>query len=199
METIAKIVCRAGVVADTHVPDRVRALHPALLPGLKAAGVEIILHAGDICAPWVLDELAAVAPVRAVLGNRDILLRDKLPLVDLINLGGVPVALMHGHGGFWHYWRDKIKYIMEGYKFSRYHKLLLTTLPQARVVVFGHTHRAENHWMEDKLLFNPGTASGGTYQRFPATYGLLTIYEGGSVKGEIIWLDGEEEADNQIK
>ena len=64
-------VRRLGVVADTHIPDRVRSLHPDLLPGLKAANAEVILHAGDICSPVVLAELSQVAPVVAVRGNRD--------------------------------------------------------------------------------------------------------------------------------
>ena len=65
-----------GVVTDSHVPDRMRALPDALWPAL--AGVDAILHAGDVCVPRVLAALEQVAPVYAVAGNRDIFLR--LPL-----------------------------------------------------------------------------------------------------------------------
>lgn len=60
---------RIGVVADTHIPGRARALPEALLRGL--AGVDLILHAGDICVAPVLDWLAELAPVIAVAGNND--------------------------------------------------------------------------------------------------------------------------------
>ncbi len=64
-------VIRVGVVADTHVPDRAIDIHPALIPQLKAAGVQRILHAGDVCAPSVLEQLGEIGPVTAVRGNRD--------------------------------------------------------------------------------------------------------------------------------
>jgi hypothetical protein len=99
-----------GVVADTHIPDRVGTLHPELIPTLKAAGVGHILHAGDICVPGVLDELSQVAPVTAARGNRDILL-SSLPLVQNITLEGVEIALMHGHGGLWFYLWDKWQFV----------------------------------------------------------------------------------------
>ena len=44
-----------GIVTDTHVPDRMRALPGAALEAL--AGVDAILHAGDICVRPVLDTL----------------------------------------------------------------------------------------------------------------------------------------------
>jgi predicted phosphodiesterase len=60
-----------GVVADTHVPDRVNALHPDLLQELATREVDYIFHAGDCSTSCVLDELRAIAPVFAVAGNRD--------------------------------------------------------------------------------------------------------------------------------
>jgi putative phosphoesterase len=52
-----------GLLSDTHVPHRM----PALFERLH--GVDLILHAGDLDAPAVLDELGRVAPVQAVRGN----------------------------------------------------------------------------------------------------------------------------------
>ncbi len=177
-----------GVVADTHVPDRLRNLHPGLLPALRAAGVARILHAGDVCAPVVLDELATVAPVTAVRGNRDLTLRH-LPLVQRLDVEGVPLALTHGHGGFWNYLRDKWRYMRDGYRFERFQYLLPHLAPWARVIVFGHTHYPENVWDNDRLLFNPGSA--GWNPLFPRpSYGLLHFYPGGRVVGEILALDG---------
>src|SRR5512140_1331262 len=97
----------AGVVADTHIPDRAPGMHPQVSTALRQAGVSLILHAGDICTPRGLDELRKIAPVEAVRGNRDWSFIPALPLVRRLELGGVVVALMHGHGGFLNYLRDK--------------------------------------------------------------------------------------------
>jgi hypothetical protein len=178
-----------GVVADTHIPDRVGTLHPELIPTLKAAGVGHILHAGDICVPGVLDELRQVAPVTAARGNRDILLAS-LPLVQNVTLEGVEIALMHGHGGLWFYLWDKWQFVFFGYKFKRYLWLLRHSSGTARVVVFGHTHRQENCWVDGKLLFNPGAAGMIYDDPFTPSIGLLRIYSGQQVEGEILPLNG---------
>ena len=60
---------RLLVVADTHAPRRWKSLPPTLVPLLE--GADLVLHAGDVCVPAVLDELSAFAPVRVVLGNND--------------------------------------------------------------------------------------------------------------------------------
>ena len=57
------------VLADTHAPRRWRSC-PASVAG-HLRGADLILHAGDVCTTGVLEELAAYAPVRAVLGNND--------------------------------------------------------------------------------------------------------------------------------
>jgi uncharacterized protein len=173
-----------GVVSDTHVPDRAPCLHPELLPALRAAGVSRILHAGDISARRVLAELEQVAPVVAVRGNRDIL-AGPLPLTAEVDLGGVRVALMHGHGGWIPYLWDKWKFILAGYNLRRYLGQLERVSPGVRVEVFGHTHFAENRWRKDRLLFNPGSASLGSRSQRPPTFGLLRI-TGQQVKGEIV-------------
>src|SRR5438094_1902815 len=58
-----------GLLSDTHLPDRLEALPPALFDVF--AGVHLILHAGDVGELRVLDELSALAPVVAVHGNDD--------------------------------------------------------------------------------------------------------------------------------
>lgn len=71
IEPVASAPLTVGVVADTHIPDKARWLHPALIPALQRAGVQTILHCGDISAPRVVAMLEQVAPVVAVRGNRD--------------------------------------------------------------------------------------------------------------------------------
>lgn len=178
-----------GVVADTHIPDRVGSLHPQLIPTLKTAGVDHILHAGDVCIPSVLDELFQVAPVTAARGNRDVLLSG-LPLVNTINLAGVEIALMHGHGGLFFYLWDKWQFIFFGYNFKRYINLLTRTSGSARVVIFGHTHRPEILWKDGKLLFNPGAAGMIYDEPFTPSIGLLRIYPQQQVRAEIVTLSG---------
>ncbi len=183
-------ILKVGVVADTHIPDRARSLHPQLIPALKSARVDLILHAGDISTPAVLEELNTVAPVKAVRGNRDWSFRPPLPLMIRLELAGVPVVLMHGHGGFWHYLKDKGKFAIQGYRFERYQKMMVELAPDARVIVFGHTHRIENITLGDRVIFNPGTANSGYRVEFPSSIGLLNFYAGGKVEGEIIKLTG---------
>lgn len=178
-----------GVVADTHIPDRVGTLHPQLIPVLRAARVGHILHAGDVCVPGVLDELTQVAPVTAARGNRDILL-SSLPLVETIRLAGVEIALMHGHGGLFFYLWDKWQFMFFGYNFKRYVRLLTHSSGSARVVIFGHTHRHEISWQDGKLLFNPGAAGMIYDEPFTPSVGLLHIYPQQQVRAEIVPLSG---------
>ncbi len=55
-----------GVVADTHIPDRMKQLPDQLLPSLKDAKIDRILHAGDACTWRVVRTLERVAPVTII-------------------------------------------------------------------------------------------------------------------------------------
>jgi hypothetical protein len=177
-----------GVIADTHVPDRVPVLHPSLLPGLRAARVNLILHLGDICVPRVLGELGLIAPVIAVRGNRDWLFIGKLPWRRLVEIGEIKVSMQHGQGTFFEYWLGKFFHVTAGYQVENYLPRLVRTSPAAKVILFGHTHYPECFTYEERLLMNPGSASvrGPGYQH--PTYGLLTITQDGQVSGEIVAL-----------
>jgi len=175
-----------GVVADTHIPDRVRRLHPELLPGLRAAGVDLILHAGDICAPSVITELSQQAPVIAVRGNRDWAFVNTLPWTQTFVAGGVRIAMQHGMGTFWHYWWDKMKYATIGYRFERYRRLLLRTQPGYDAYVFGHTHVPVNRVERGALFFNPGPAAIAPPEVPSPSFGILHLDGEGGIQGEII-------------
>lgn len=182
---------RVGVVADTHVPDRVSELHPDLLAALHSAQVQQILHAGDACINRVIDELEQVAPVMVARGNRDWMLRPTPPWSIRLTLGEVRVLLAHGQGNFVSYWIDKFLFVLQGYRFERYRRMVAGDWPEADVLVFGHTHRAENRAVGGRLFFNPGSASFGFLEghRSPS-FGLLHIGPGRAVRGEIIGLNG---------
>jgi putative phosphoesterase len=175
-----------GILADTHVPDRVRKIDPKVISIFWEARVAAILHAGDICSPAVLDQLNLIAPVHAVQGNRDIWRLSHLPMRLCLEFGGVTIGMTHGHGSLSSYFAQKISYLIEGYQFSRFQHHLKDEFPSASVVVFGHTHRSENTWSGDKLIFNPGSASKLRWGLVPPSIGLLHIWDGGVVSGEII-------------
>jgi uncharacterized protein len=166
------------------VGDRVHALAPGVLEAL--AGVDVILHAGDVTRRRVLAQLAEVAPVHAVAGNRDFGLG--LPLDRLLEFDGVRLGLTHGHGGWLGYLREKTLYLTVGYELARYVRQVRARFAGQAVqaIVFGHSHRPVNSVVEGVLLFNPGSAGPDYYapHHGPAV-GRLTI-EGGTVRGEIV-------------
>lgn len=87
---------RIGVLTDTHVGEHLAVLPPEI-PELLA-GVDLILHAGDLADLVVLDDLRRVAPVVAVRGNHD----EEGGLCDLpravtVRVGAVRIGLTHGH------------------------------------------------------------------------------------------------------
>ena len=175
---------RLGVISDSHIPDRMRALPPATFEAL--AGVDAILHAGDICVQRVLDALADVAPVIAVRGNRDLAL-PRLPLDRELVFEGVRLGLTHGHGGLGHYAQEKLVSSVLGYDHTRFLRQVRARFSEVQAVVFGHSHHPVNFRMKGVLMFNPGSL--GPAYRLPLgpTVGLLTI-ENGAVRGQIIRL-----------
>lgn len=183
---------RVGVVADTHVPERIQTISPALLEALSAARVDQIFHAGDICTPRVLAELSSVAPVAAVRGNRDLVFDESLPAVRRLEIGGTRVALLHGSGTFWQYLADQFAYIFQGYRLERYLRNMEQAVGDAQVVIFGHTHRPVNETQDGRLYFNPGSASFPPPEGGNPSYGILTFNGSGGVHGEIIQLTGLE-------
>ncbi len=148
------------VLADTHMragssrrlPERVRA---------QLARADVILHAGDVVDAAVLAELAAYAPVHAVLGNNDVSLVGVLPKTVEMELAGVRVAMIHDSGP------------RRG-RPARLHRLF----PDADVVVFGHSHIPVNEsGVEGQLLFNPGSPT--ERRRQPQhTIGVLELADG---------------------
>lgn len=147
----------AVVLADTHIPRRAKELPGAMRPYLESA--DVILHAGDLMDPAVIEELSAHAPVHAVRGNLDPP-EEKLPETVELNPGGVPVAMVHDSGR------------KEGRR-----RRLARRFPDARVVVFGHSHIP---FLEDEdglMLLNPGSPT--DKRRQPEhTFALLTVENG---------------------
>lgn len=157
----------AVILADTHIPRRARTLPEGLVAYLERA--DLVLHAGDLIGPSVLEELSAYnAPAHAVRGNVDMPGLD-LPEALQLDFGGARIAMIHDSGR------------KEGRR-----KRLGKRFPEARVVVFGHSHIP---FLEDEnglLLLNPGSPT--DKRRQPEhTFALLRSEEG-DVRAEIIAL-----------
>jgi putative phosphoesterase len=176
-----------GLISDTHIPDRSPQLNPRVLAIFRQAGVQHILHAGDIMTQAVLDELAQVAPVHAVRGNRDSLSLPRLPLILQLEVEGVKIGLMHGHGTLPVYFKDKLYILWNGIQVGRYLKRALETFPEADVILLGHLHMAGVFDLEGKLIFNPGSACYPNPNHLRPSVGLLYI-EAGKARAEIVEL-----------
>jgi putative phosphoesterase len=177
-----------GIVSDTHVPDRARKLHPNLLTIFREARVTAILHAGDICTDVVINQLSEIAPVHAVLGNRDIFYLPHLPRRISLTYEGVSICLVHGHGRWYDYLLDKFYWLLKGMQVERYQQRVLRASGNAQVVIFGHLHRPITTWVSGKYLFNPGSACCPDATCPSPSVGLLHLENGRLVSGEIILL-----------
>ncbi len=161
---------RVGIISDTHIP------HFKGVPESvwqHFAGVEHILHAGDISLLSVLTLLETIAPVDAVQGNvEEEEVVAKLPIKREIMIGQCRIGVVHILGD------TKTRARVARQEF-----------PNARVVIFGHSHIPYNQEHEGQLLFNPGSANDRRRQPV-CSIGMLTIDdEANTVHGEIILLD----------
>lgn len=165
-----------GVIADTHVPQRL----PHLPHELESAfrGVEVILHAGDVNKAYVLEQLNHIAPTLAVAGNAD-LFRSGLPSKRVITIAGKRIGLTHGHGSWLRYLLFKFvdipKYDKHRYARVAYEAFAHTPLD---VIVFGHTHRPHVTSIDGVLMFNPGPIAPDYYETQGPQVGLLQIKRG---------------------
>ncbi|MDQ6919454.1 MAG: metallophosphatase family protein [Candidatus Dormibacteraeota bacterium] len=146
---------RVGVVADTHCPEFVERLPGGIAELL--AGVDLILHAGDISSLDTLAELARIAPVEAVRGDHDSGL--DLPDRRIVEVAGRRIGLLHGNRS--HLIEEPATFagtISLGYWWPSggLDRHLLRTFPAVDAVVYGHTHSAAVRRVGGTLLFNPG-------------------------------------------
>ena len=179
-----------AVVGDTHIPDRVDGLHPKLKKILAEINPDKILVTGDISQRSVLEELEEIAPLLAARGNRDWGWNPSLPMGVTVRISGSILVLLHGHGGWGHYFLDKVDHTARGYQLERYRKYLTVKFPEADGYLFGHSHFPENIRLDGKLFFNPGSACLGGRKDIPPSFGTLMIDETGKIVGRIIPLEG---------
>ena len=136
-----------GVISDTH-----GLLHTAAIEAFK--GADLIIHAGDVGKPNIIEDLQAIAPVETVRGNMD--MDDwahKLPETKLIEVGSILLYVIHD------VYKIDIKPAKAG----------------VDAVIHGHTHKPSSIEDHNGVLFlNPGSA---THPRFnnPASVALLHV------------------------
>lgn len=145
-----------GVLADTHCPEFIAQIPEGVFRAFQE--VERIVHAGDVNARSTLDELARIAPVDAVRGDHDEALRD-LPLSRELTVDGKRIVVVHGHRSRWVEEPNTLLWTLSLGVFRPHSDLprsLRRRFPDADVIVYGHTHRADARTIDGALLFNPG-------------------------------------------
>jgi hypothetical protein len=159
---------RVVAVSDTHAPRRWKGCPPAVAEHLRDA--DLILHAGDVCVPSVLDELAAYAPVKVVLGNNDgpDVAAWGAPETLEFELDGLPTAMVHDSGSA----------VRRTARMSR-------RFPGAELVVFGHSHIPMDETGDGVRIFNPGSPTDRRRQPH-GTIGLLDIEDGRLIEARIV-------------
>lgn len=159
-----------GIISDTHIPRRSREL-PAFV-AQAFAGVDLILHAGDINELSVLKTLETIAPTKAVAGNTDPPELSTALGYDLfLNLGRFRVGLTHGHLGRGKTTPDRAFNTFKG---------------RADVVVFGHSHKPFQGMRAGQLLLNPGSP---TDKRRESRYSLAILSLTNRARSEILYFE----------
>jgi putative phosphoesterase len=153
---------KIGVISDTH------GLFDQSIVSIFA-GVNLIIHAGDIGKLEVIARLEEIAPVIAVEGNNDSF--GRFPCERVEELDGHRIVVRHIFGEL-HQIREDDRQMLERV--------------QPHVVVFGHSHRPYQQKLGSAMLFNPGSAGPRRFS-LPRTVGMLSLRRAG-VEAEIISL-----------
>jgi putative phosphoesterase len=149
-----------GVISDTH-----GLLRPEVTEALR--GSALIVHAGDVGSPDILEELRAIAPVVAVRGNTDRgAWAQQLRLTEVVQVGEISLYVIHDVG--------ELNLDPAAAGFS--------------AVIYGHSHQPFIERRDGVLFLNPG-AAGPRRFRLPVSVARLRI-EGGSVEAELVELKG---------
>jgi hypothetical protein len=152
---------KIGVISDTH-----GLLRPEVAPAL--AGVDHILHLGDVGKISILHELEAIAPVTAIRGNVDGEGPcSELPETEVVLLGGLYLYLLHD--------LNTLHLDPAAAKFA--------------AVLFGHTHAPTTYRKKGVLYFNPGSCGPRRFN-LPISMGRLNIQADGELQADLIPLLG---------
>ena len=137
---------QVGVISDTH-----GLLRPEAVEALR--GSDLILHAGDVGKPEVLESLKAIAPVMAVRGNNDSgRWADALAVSEIVEVGSVALYLLH----------DVAELDLD------------PAAAEIAAVISGHSHRPSAEVRDGVLFLNPGSAGPRRF-RLPVALARLEV------------------------
>ncbi len=158
---------RIGVISDTHIADRFGHIPEAVMNAFKH--VDLIVHAGDSVNLEAIEELRLACPkIIAVAGNMDSPeVVEKFPVKEVFEISGFKFGLMHGYGAP----VNLIELLKDAFN---------TEKPD--VIIFGHSHKAMNKFVNGVLFFNPGSATDSLSEG--ASYGLIEI--NGKINARIV-------------
>jgi putative phosphoesterase len=147
---------RIGVVADTHVGEHLPCLPPEVPEALR--GVDLILHAGDLSDPVVLEELGRMAPVVAVRGNHDDAAGlEGLPRDVVVRVGGARIGLTHGSRGLAVELPAALLSLASGRpRLLGFERAMARRFRRVDCVVVGHLHLPLHRMVGGVLVFSPG-------------------------------------------
>jgi putative phosphoesterase len=151
-----KVDSAAGVIADTH-----NLLRPEAIEALKS--VDLIVHAGDVCRPEILEELEILAPLAVVRGNNDRgAWSEEIPIRRTVQIEEILV------------------YVVHDIKDLRVHP----PPPGMNVIITGHSHKPSIEERDGILYLNPGSAGPRRFN-LPVSMAKLTV-KGNAVTAELI-------------
>jgi uncharacterized protein len=156
-------VIRLGLISDTH-----GLLRPAVHSAF--AGVDLILHAGDVCGDEILHELRTIAPVHAVAGNCDPIGDPNLPLSFEHAFETLRLHMSHGH----ELGRPRPDQLLKAY-------------PDADIIIYGHTHRQLIFDLSGRMVVNPGAAGARRFDLAPSV--AIMKIEDGTVVVKLVELE----------
>jgi uncharacterized protein len=167
-----------GLISDTHIAWP----HQVLPPQIKQAfaGVDLILHAGDIWIPRVLDELEAIAPVLAAQGDDDFeedIGKDKrVAERQIMSFEGLNILVTHI--------KPRRSLLNHDSEEAYIHANIFGSQIPAQepnrppdIIVFGHNHYPEVETYNGTLLVSPGSPNFPMYVPRLGTVGLLTLQD----------------------
>jgi hypothetical protein len=165
------------LLSDTHIPEAEKALPGEVMEAFR--GVDLILHAGDIYIPSVLDELQQIAPVLAARGDDDYGAIEKDGRVKerhVITLDGQILWLIH---------ERPYPYMFPSLQAKNSADKPDPDAPD--VVVFGHAHSTFVGNSGGVLFVNPGSPTFLRYRRGLGTVGILS-FDSGQAEAQILQL-----------
>ncbi|MCF7873701.1 MAG: YfcE family phosphodiesterase [Candidatus Omnitrophica bacterium] len=154
---------RILVISDTHITKPNKNFFSQLDKEIEIS--DCCIHAGDFTAYSVYKSLSKRIKTYAVAGNMDDdqIIRN-LPQKTIFKLSGFTFALAHGAGT-----PNTIKQYIE-YQFQK-------NFEKIDIFIYGHSHQAINHKLDNKIYFNPGSV-GDTITTPEKTYGIIEIKNG---------------------